>query len=70
MNPLDIQSSGIPNEQLRYYSRLKNSMEKQGYFYNQHLNNVFIPEKLKTSAFSEGNKSAIGLLGKGNYMRD
>lgn len=37
----------VPNEQERYYNRLRNSMERQGHLYKNHINNSFIPSKIK-----------------------
>ena len=45
-------------------------MERQGYFYNQHLNNVFIPEKLKTNGYQEQSKSVLGTKGKLAYQNN
>jgi hypothetical protein len=39
----------LTNEQERYYARLKNSMEKQTYNYQNHLNKAFVPSKVRLS---------------------
>jgi hypothetical protein len=40
----------VPNEQVRYYNRLRNSVERQGALYKEHLSNVYIPDRLRSMA--------------------